>query len=355
MPEQFSDLEFPRLGVELSHGMEAQVRDTTREGFNVRTFEPLTDRGRGGQRPGLVRYVGQQLPLGWNGGGSRKIQALTFVVFEDVTALLDDADSGTLPGDAADAPVDNTSGPGVAYAPPGDPDLPGLGLTPDTPFEQMRRRRGGTGGDITPTKVFSPIYDPFPKHRSQQSHIRPKGWGVQPNRNSRKTPQILWADPGQICQGVPLDGTQLNARAVDPDTGADIDGMFLYNPPAGTVLDLGVHQKLHVMFTPANMQRYKGAMADVVITVIDCGGGGGGGGGGNITHGTKVQADVSDLGFNCLIVLSLDQPAYPGSGDSRTFQDLINEGSAHSEGEACAPTDQFDENGRADCSTEVPC
>ncbi len=74
IPEVFADLHFPKAGMDTSMGFEAQpvrpIADgsyarTAREGVNVRSFEPSTLRSRGGQRPGLVRYIADPVVAGW--------------------------------------------------------------------------------------------------------------------------------------------------------------------------------------------------------------------------------------------------------------------------------------------------
>ncbi len=73
-PESFTDLHFPLCGVDLSMGFDKQPNRqiqsgdyarTTPLGVNVRAYEPGTARARGGQRPGLVKYVATQ-PNGTN-------------------------------------------------------------------------------------------------------------------------------------------------------------------------------------------------------------------------------------------------------------------------------------------------
>jgi MBG domain (YGX type)/Domain of unknown function (DUF4214) len=56
---------------------------------------------------------------------------------------------------------------------------------------------------------------------------------------------VTWANPANITYGTPLGPTQLNATA-------DVPGMFVYTPPAGTVLNAGPGQVLTVTFTPSD-------------------------------------------------------------------------------------------------------
>lgn len=83
----------------------------------------------------------------------------------------------------------------------------------------------------------------------------------------RETPAIIWADPDPITSGTALDGTQLNAQAVDAISLYVLDGTYEYTPPSGTVLADGDNQPLQVVFTPANSVSYKRARKIVHINV----------------------------------------------------------------------------------------
>ena len=74
------------------------------------------------------------------------------------------------------------------------------------------------------------------------------------------TPTITWASPANIAYGTALGPTQFNATASTP-------GTFVYSPPAGTVLSIGVGQPLSVSFTPTNTTNFTTASANVTITV----------------------------------------------------------------------------------------
>jgi len=80
---------------------------------------------------------------------------------------------------------------------------------------------------------------------------------------NKATPVITWANPADIVQGTPLSATQSNATA-------SVAGTFVYNPPAGTVLDAGNGQTLLVDFTPDDAVNYNNASADVTINVYAC-------------------------------------------------------------------------------------
>lgn len=76
----------------------------------------------------------------------------------------------------------------------------------------------------------------------------------------KATPTITWSNPADIIYGTALSGTQLDATA-------SVTGTFVYTPPAGTVLNVGAGQKLHVDFTPTDTVNYNSASKDVTINV----------------------------------------------------------------------------------------
>lgn len=86
----------------------------------------------------------------------------------------------------------------------------------------------------------------------------------------KATPIINWANPADIDQGTPLDGTQLNATAswVVGGSNVSVPGLFAYNPPAGTVLPIGPSQPLAVQFTPNDSLNYNAALKTVHINIL---------------------------------------------------------------------------------------
>ena len=79
---------------------------------------------------------------------------------------------------------------------------------------------------------------------------------------------VTWNTPAPIVYGTPLGPAQLNATANTP-------GVFVYDPPAGTVLDVGSHT-LTVTFTPADSVDYVSASPSATVTVAIPGTSGGG-------------------------------------------------------------------------------
>ena len=73
-------------------------------------------------------------------------------------------------------------------------------------------------------------------------------------------PQITWATPAAITYGTPLSSAQLNATA-------NVPGTFVYNPPAGLILNSGLHS-LATVFTPADAINYLSVTSTVSLMVV---------------------------------------------------------------------------------------
>lgn len=63
MSGEMIEAKFPTLGMDITEEFAQQPPATTPDAVNVRGFETLTQRDRGGSRAGYVRYVDQRLPL----------------------------------------------------------------------------------------------------------------------------------------------------------------------------------------------------------------------------------------------------------------------------------------------------
>jgi hypothetical protein len=75
-------------------------------------------------------------------------------------------------------------------------------------------------------------------------------------------PAILWNRPVEIVVGTPLGEAQLNATA-------NTSGQFQYDPPAGTVLDVGEEQVLSTTFVPVDTANFNVVVATTTIDVIE--------------------------------------------------------------------------------------
>ena len=85
---------------------------------------------------------------------------------------------------------------------------------------------------------------------------------------NQATPTINWTNPAAITYGTPLGAAQFNATATRGAGGPVVDGGFVYAPAAGTILNVGNGQTLHVDFTPADAANYTTAAKDVSINVV---------------------------------------------------------------------------------------
>jgi hypothetical protein len=77
---------------------------------------------------------------------------------------------------------------------------------------------------------------------------------------TQTTTVLTWANPAAITYGTALSAAQLDA------TSGGVAGTFVYAPPAGTILPVGV-QTLSVTFTPTDGADYSSATATVSLTV----------------------------------------------------------------------------------------
>jgi len=78
---------------------------------------------------------------------------------------------------------------------------------------------------------------------------------------NKATPVISWTAPAAITYPTTLSNVQLSATA-------NVPGAFVYTPAAGTKLNAGADQTLHVNFTPTDTGNYTTAAKDVLITVL---------------------------------------------------------------------------------------
>ena len=69
-----------------------------------------------------------------------------------------------------------------------------------------------------------------------------------PSTHTLTAPQVIWNPPASIVKGTPLSDAQLNATS-------NVEGVFVYNPPAGKVLSVGSHDLL-ATFHPTESAKY---------------------------------------------------------------------------------------------------
>ena len=89
--------------------------------------------------------------------------------------------------------------------------------------------------------------------------------GCEKNKATpKKTPEIVWEQPGDIGDDTPLSSLQLNATS-------GIPGTFVYTPEIGTLLKVGLAQELKVDFTPNDTENYTTASKTIKINVFKFG------------------------------------------------------------------------------------
>jgi hypothetical protein len=76
----------------------------------------------------------------------------------------------------------------------------------------------------------------------------------------KANPVVNWDTPSDISYGTLLSEIQLNATA-------NVDGMFIYDPPSGTLLPAGDGQELDVLFSPGDSTNYNPVAKTVKINV----------------------------------------------------------------------------------------
>lgn len=131
-------LTFPQKGIDTGGPVALQPPGTTPVGQNVRVYEALSERGRGGSRSGITKYVAQQLP-----SGSHAVQDMQIVVSTAGEALGGGtgADGGVWPGGWLWTPIPTTGG--VPDVVPGSG-----GFAPGRPRPYVRGASNGSQGNL---------------------------------------------------------------------------------------------------------------------------------------------------------------------------------------------------------------
>ncbi len=221
--ESFVDMPFPVNGKDVSDAFDEQHPGTTASAMNVRTFEALTFRARGGSRAGLSKYISTRVD-----GAAHVIQHLQVIVDPQADALSANFDL-TPPPDA---------------------------------FFITDISTNVLGG------MFGAAYD-----RNHNRSFREGGNGYQHNRHVPATfakiyPIINWDNPADIFLGTALSATQLNATASAPGSGSPVAGSFAYSPTTGFIPPIGDAQPLTTTFTPTDTATYNVQHKTVHINVL---------------------------------------------------------------------------------------
>lgn len=287
--ETFADLMFPVHGIDISTPTSEQRQGTTRQGTNVRLYEAKTRRSRGGLRPGLGRFVDDQLPLGYQ-GNARPIQCLDTVTHFTSDVILE----GCSPTEQNfESLVTDPSGPGLAYLPSTE--------FPEDPLDPMHVRSRQLGQGWSSTEQVIAVY----KARGG-GLVCPKGGGNAASKGSRRSVGINWSSPFVLNGTFTLSSIQLNAYVYETDTGDVVPGTFTYTPPAGTVVS--PFNVVHVLahFVPNNTRRYPTFDTYKKFIIVHSGGSDPGTEDGDPPACILLRATLPDLGFNCYAVCPPD-------------------------------------------------
>lgn len=139
--EQMEEMLFPEKGIDVHYQEEMRTPDTTGMGNNVRAYESLTQRNRGGMRAGITKYMQGQV------SGTNLIQHITSITTTSGEALswafegIDFGDAGYLGID--DGPA------GFSGVPDGPPFGGGGGYQPSNSFQNDRNLALALTPDVT--------------------------------------------------------------------------------------------------------------------------------------------------------------------------------------------------------------
>lgn len=229
-PEETVDLHFPKAGLHTAsalgrqptrQGPDGTYWRTTQTGLNVRAFDPATERGRGGSRCGLSKYVAALLP------STTYVVQLLDVLLTTSASPMQESNSGRVvyllavsqgvikyatPGDAAWTATTNNSGE--------TPELNATGVMQSTSINQKQYFVDGTN------YVFY-----RPSDNTVNAWTASSG-GTMPRDTADNGARIICTWRGRAClSGLLLDPQNIfMSRVGDPHD-------FDYSPTTATVTD----------------------------------------------------------------------------------------------------------------------
>lgn len=216
------DLTFPTRGVNVATEFELQPVGTTPTGRNVRTYEPSSARGRGGARPGLLKWLLDRV------NGNAPVQHLNFIVTQAGESTLTDFEVEFGSTRRYRMIVDPSSNCRRDLAACTHEDMPDGGTNPPTAPPP-----GGTPGGGPPGGPNAPGTQT--SGRNPPRIIRSGGSGIRPRRSGRYPP-VANDDSTSAFYG----GSAVNIPVLDNDL---YDGTptvtILSGPQAGSAGLLG--------------------------------------------------------------------------------------------------------------------
>lgn len=282
-------IQFPVRGIDLARAFVRQTGETTARAVNVRAFDPLEDRHRGGSRDGLARWIDVALPAEVQGIGVVLATGEEFVI-------------GYYPFEWPAFVVNPTNFAPVRPGGSGEPQLPGLvpslswspgatslyedeafGLTHYNPVALDPRDdsplAGTFGFDVAIGSLFGHVAT-----RQVVATFTPtdtatfrKGQSKYTFTRKKTRTYVDWSPTTSVAVNTVLDGTILNATGKNRDDDTSVAGTVYYDlygpdgeaiaPADGATLDQeNATYTIVALFKPTDAVRYDSSRKTVSFT-----------------------------------------------------------------------------------------
>lgn len=289
-------LQFPVRGIDLARAFARQTGETTARAVNVRAFDPLEDRHRGGSRDGLTRWIDAALPAEIQGIGAVASTGEEFVI-------------GYYPFHWPGFIVNPTNYAPVRPGGSGEPQLPGLvptlAWTPDKSalYEDEAFAVGELDATATDPRDLSSLAGTFsydPAAGTLFGHVATrtvtvtftptdtatfrKAQTTYTFHRKKTLTYVDWSPTTSVAVNTVLDGAILTAAGKNKDDDTSVAGTVTYDlfgpdglaiaPADGATLDQAdVEYTIVALFTPTNATRYESSTKTVVFTTDAAAGG----------------------------------------------------------------------------------
>jgi hypothetical protein len=275
-------VQFPLSGLDASRAFARQAPETTAHAQNIRSYDRLEDRKRGGSRPGLTRWINGAMPGGVQGLGSVAATGEQFVI-------------GYFPFEWPDFVLDPVNFGNVRSGGSGFPSIPGRvvpAITWSPSQTELYEDEAFGGAELNPvakdprdnsvvpgTFVFDPPSGTVFGHVDQRTVTATFTPDSPSFRTARKTnvftrkltpTKVVWAPPTTVKHDTVIDGSILNAVGQVKSDGSALPGTVTYDiwyfdPDTGAKVYLFAGATMHIVtvyyflahFTPDNRVRYK--------------------------------------------------------------------------------------------------